>query len=154
VEKTRRDPRFDEGLKQVSPVLSGVAKSLPRIQMECIERSLETAFAQDTELCNSFKMVKDKLLAGQEARVQQAQQRLKRRDVPFEDALPELRLSSAGLGLRKNRYTGEGSRYTGEGSKYTGEGSKYTGEGSRSPADREKSVKNLPPVIGKAYWPV
>ncbi len=67
-------------------------------------------------------------------------------DVPLEITRRFLRGST--FGDHNSRYTGGGSRYTGGGSKYTGGGSKYTGGGSRSPADREKSVKNLPPVIG------
>jgi hypothetical protein len=72
-------------------------------------------------------------------------------DVLDEDIALEITerfLRGTTFGAHNSRYTGGGSRYTGGGSKYTGGGSKYTGGGSRSPGDREKSMKNLPAVIG------
>jgi hypothetical protein len=141
VKETRRDPRFDEGQRKHD---DRVVDALAMVLRQARIQPLENAMQRKKGIGTLRTSVKDAF----EHRLSRQIKRSPRLEVPFEDLS-----KNVGNGLGRTGFGPHNSRYTGEGSRYTGEGSRYTGEGSRFPADREKSVKNLPPVIGKAFWP-
>jgi hypothetical protein len=86
-------------------------------------------------------------------RIRTRKARLEARGISRVDALDGIFAGGGAIGEKLGRFTGVGSRFTGVGSRFTGVGSRFTGVGSRFPADRERAVKNMAPVIGSAYWP-
>jgi hypothetical protein len=148
VSNTRRDKRFDEGQKRHD---DRAVRALTTVLTQAHIQPLQNAMARRKGIGTLRASVK----LAFEQRLFRQLKRAPRCDLPFEDLSTNVgnSLGRTSFGPHNSRYTGEGSRYTGEGSRYTGEGSRYTGEGSRAPADREKSMKNLPVVIGKTFWP-
>jgi Clostripain family len=141
VNATRRKPRFGEGDKRDAHLPA--EEILATVQLNLIE-SLIPKEIQD-RVPELKRVVADRI------RVRKA--RLEARGVSRVDALDGVFEVGSGSGGKLGRFTGVGSRFTGVGSRFTGVGSRFAGVGSRFPADREKAVKNLAPVIGIAYWP-
>ena len=141
VRETRRPPRFDEGLRRHD---TRVVDALTAVLTQAHIEPLESARLRR----QGIRILRASVRQALEKRFDRRLQRYRAETVPLKTCRHSWASGSlvARLGLKTAGTAGEGSRYTGE-------GSRYTGEGSRSPADREKSVKNLPAVIGKAFWP-
>ena len=88
------------------------------------------------------QIVKMESKVEEEKKVDKIRSMLVAQDVPFEDYPNEISMHlfpSSSFGAHNSKFTTKASRFTTKASRY--------------PGDRENSVKNLPPVIGKAYWP-
>jgi cysteine peptidase C11 family protein len=167
---TQREARFDE---EGSPVAKKRPTDVPQLRKAiCLQKEARRAYLQSLlESCRSGvennaaesvaekrtkrqlkALLKERFVDAGGDRVARVLDDIAYSDVPDSDLPLELTrrlVRPTSFGDHNSRYTGGASRYTGGASRYTGGASRYTGGASRSPADREKSVKNLPPVIGK-----
>ncbi len=140
VAATRRKPRFDDADKTDS--ILPTEEALATVQLNLIQGFIPKDIQEQLP----------QLHQDLTQRIRRQKERLEARGVPRVDRLEGV-FAGGGFAEKIGRFTGVGSRFTGVGSRFTGVGTRFTGVGSRFPADREKSVKNMAPVIGIAYWP-
>ena len=146
VTTTRRKPRFNDRVTSALPSDADLADSLASIEMRRIEELLSTyADVQPAGMAE----VKRELAKALERKIGRKRIKLVETNVSVEDRLDRLLAVTNCFGPR-NSGSPERSRY-GPRSRYAPR-SRY-GPRSRYSDGRDTWIKNLPPVIGKAYWP-
>jgi len=151
VTETAREPRFDDGVSMVdSNAIAAVKKAISHAEMAPLRRIWDfdsKLFARtfpgvDLGDQSTIDAVQDSYQQTINDRITKAIEKLQKSGVPAQD-FPAVIMNqfarSSSFGAWDGRHTTIGSRHTTRASRY--------------PGDRENAMKNMPPVIGKAYWP-